>query len=571
MSIKVGQIGCGKFGNKILSKLKQIKYVEVVKVIRSQDKWWELEDVNWVIVATPNEFHYEQSKYYLEKSINVFCEKPAAFSSKAVKELYSIAEKNRCQFYVDDVLSYENIEATNHFIYKKWGRAFSNIIDRIAYHHFYLIYDKIKTEKYTLRISLNETLNKIFTLTFGSDEFTFEYDFDWYKKKTHNINSTSNSDALQDMLTAVLYNTADFKLNKKQTLFATKLSEEIKPKLYGNVAVVGAGIYGITSAIKLSNKGYEVDLFESKGDILAATSGINQYRIHRGYHYPRSKDTILSCRDNESSFVSNFKKAVVDKAEHFYSIASEDSFTAPRDYLHVLDECNLEWEIVDPLPNCDLTVKVNENLYCPETLKSICLDRIKGCGINLFLHRKIKDKKELLSYNYKIISTYSSLNDFDDTKKDYQFELCEKPLFKLPQQYSNKSIVVMDGPFMCFDPYSNTEYHVGGNVVHAIHTSNIGTEPIIPPAYKDYINKGIITNPKYTNVSSFIESAKKFFPDIEKAEHIGSMYTIRTVLPNKDKTDERPTIVRFEKDTAILFSGKVVNCIEAADKIALSI
>jgi len=49
------------------------------------------------------------------------------------------------------------------------------------------------------------------------------------------------------------------------------------------------------------------------------------------------------------------------------------------------------------------------------------------------------------------------------------------------------------------------------------------------------------------------------------------MYTIRTVLPNKDKTDERPTIVRFEKDTAILFSGKVVNCIEAADKIALNI
>jgi len=571
MGIKVGQIGCGSFGYKILTKINNIKFIESVTVLTSEDKWWELEDVNWVIVATPNEFHYEQSKYYLEKGINVFCEKPAAFSLKAVKELYDIAEKNECKFYVDDVLSYENIEPTNHFVYKKWGRAFSNIIDRIAYHHFYLIYNQIKTEKYTLSINVNETLNKIFTLTFGSDEFKFEYDFDWYKKKSHNIVSTSNSDALQDMLTAVLYHTADFELNKKQTLFATKLSEELKSKLYGNVAIVGAGIYGITSAIKLANKGYEVDLFESKDDILSATSGINQYRIHRGYHYPRSKKTIISCRDNESSFVSNFKRAVVDKADHFYSIAKEDSFTTPRDYLHILDECNLEWEIVDTFPNCELTVKVNENLYCPETLKEICLDRIKGCGVNLFLNKKIQDVKKLSSYNYKVISTYSSLNDFDDDKKDYQFELCEKPLFKLPEEYVNKSIVIMDGPFMCFDPYSNTDYHVGGNVVHAIHTSNIGTKPIIPPAYKEYINKGIIKNPKYSNVSSFIESAKKFFPDIEKAEHIGSMYTIRTVLPNKDKTDERPTIVRFEKDTAILFSGKVVNCIEAADKIALNI
>ena len=125
----------------------------------------------------------------------------------------------------------------------------------------------------------------------------------------------------------------------------------------------------------------------------------------------------------------------------------------------------------------------------------------------------------------------------------------------------------MDGPFMCFDPYSTTKFHVGGNVVHAIHNRNVGSKPEVPPTYKELLNKGIIKNPKYTNVPRFIESAKKFFPDIEEAEHVGSMFTVRTVLPNKDATDERPTVVRFDGNIIYLFSGKVGNCIEAAKEI----
>ena len=46
------------------------------------------------------------------------------------------------------------------------------------------------------------------------------------------------------------------------------------------------------------------------------------------------------------------------------------------------------------------------------------------------------------------------------------------------------------------------------------------------------------------------------------------MYTIRTVLPNKDNTDERPTIVKqYNNNNFILFSGKIGNCVEASDTI----
>jgi hypothetical protein len=77
----------------------------------------------------------------------------------------------------------------------------------------------------------------------------------------------------------------------------------------------------------------------------------------------------------------------------------------------------------------------------------------------------------------------------------------------------------------------------------------------------------VVKDPKYTNIDRFIESAKKFFPEIEESEYIGSMYTIRTVLPYKDETDERPTIVIKQNDDYILFSSKVGNCVSAASNV----
>ena len=564
--IKIGQIGKGSFGKKILSKLNNIKNVSVNWVCGSQDKWWKQEKVDWVIIASPNEFHYEQAKYFLKNNINVFCEKPGTLCSKSLKELIQISKDNNLYFYIDDVLIYEEPTPQNKFIYKKWGGLSANIIDRMAYHHFYLIFDKVKNTTFKPTILKNKINHKIFELTFNTEKYKFEYNFSWHKPKVHNIKPQYNGDALEKMLTHVLYKIADFNLNLQRSLFATIISEQVKKELYGKCAVVGAGIYGITAATKLKTKGFEVDLFEAEDDILKAASGINQYRIHRGYHYPRSLDTIKSCKDNEQSFIKYYNQSILDRnSKHYYSIATKDSLTTAEQYLTVLDKAGLEWKIADTLPNCDLTIETKETFYNPTKLKEICYNRITGNGINLKVNTRVKEK--LTGYKYNIHATYSALNSLTDKKQDYQFELCEKPLFKLPSQYKNKSLVIMDGPFMCFDPYEDTDYHLGGNVVHAIHVRNIGKKPEIPPPYKRYINKGIIKKPKYTNISRFIESAKKFFPEIEQAKHLGSMYTIRTVLPYKEDTDERPTIVNKQDNNIVLFSGKIGNCVEASNRI----
>ena len=121
---------------------------------------------------------------------------------------------------------------------------------------------------------------------------------------------------------------------------------------------------------------------------------------------------------------------------------------------------------------------------------------------------------------------------------------------------------------MCLDPYMGGT-HVLGNVVHAIHETNIGTEPIVSDELKPYLNKGIVRNPNITNIDKFIESGVKYFGDeFKDLEHIGSMYTIRTVLSNKEKDDARPTLVEKVKDNVYtLFSGKIDTCVNAANQL----
>lgn len=53
-------------------------------------------DIDWVILATPIDTHYQLAKKFLSKGINVFCEKPLTKNKDEVMELMKIAEENKC-------------------------------------------------------------------------------------------------------------------------------------------------------------------------------------------------------------------------------------------------------------------------------------------------------------------------------------------------------------------------------------------------------------------------------------------------------------------------------------------
>lgn len=62
-----------------------------IKFYKSDDEFND-EDYNTVLICTPTVFHYSLSKKYLNKSKNVFCEKPMSITSKEGNELLLLAK-----------------------------------------------------------------------------------------------------------------------------------------------------------------------------------------------------------------------------------------------------------------------------------------------------------------------------------------------------------------------------------------------------------------------------------------------------------------------------------------------
>jgi glycine/D-amino acid oxidase-like deaminating enzyme len=124
------------------------------------------------------------------------------------------------------------------------------------------------------------------------------------------------------------------------------------------IAVAGAGIYGATAAIRLAEQGHTVHLFDPLG-ILRAASAINQYRVHSGYHYPRSSETISEILEARAEFIDTFAPAIARNSRHYYAIPREGSLTRPDAYEKVMAEHGLslrpsrpEWMNFDFIGKC---------------------------------------------------------------------------------------------------------------------------------------------------------------------------------------------------------------------------
>ena len=344
------------------------------------------------------------------------------------------------------------------------------------------------------------------------------------------------------------------------------------------IAIIGGGIFGISCAIKLAPEN-QVTIFEKNNDILKSASDTHQCRIHRGYHYPRSDKTAQELLSSESSFVNEFSDAVMKTTENFYCVSKDDSLVNADEYIDFCNRNSLEFEksnleIVNE-NSIQLCVKVRENLYDYEKLKKKCWYKLKNLGVTVNLNNQVSD--EIFDkFDFVVICTYANINSllakFPEKQRDFQFEICEKIFVELPDEFKNKSVLIMDGPFMSIDPVGEKGIFIIGDVVNTVHERCVGKVPKFDPKFLTLLDKGIIKNPIITNKELFLKSASNFFPDVYKAKYFGSSFTIKTVLPNVDSSDERPTIIEKINDKIItVFSGKIPTCVDTANQVNLLI
>ena len=61
-----------------------------------------------------------------------------------------------------------------------------------------------------------------------------------------------------------------------------------------SICILGGGFYGcyIAKKIKENFKNVRIEIFEKNDEIISEAGQNNQYRLHLGFHYPRSIQTI---------------------------------------------------------------------------------------------------------------------------------------------------------------------------------------------------------------------------------------------------------------------------------------
>lgn len=330
------------------------------------------------------------------------------------------------------------------------------------------------------------------------------------------------------------------------------------------VAIAGAGIYGATTAIRLAEQGHEVHLFDPLG-VLNAASAINQFRIHSGYHYPRSPETIRETMEARQEFMDTYEPAIVRTSKHYYAIPFEGSQTPPDLFERVMAEhrisarpCRPEWMNFDFIDRC---YEVDEQIYDPEILREELTKKIEALRIRRHHHEFRQDMRG--DYDFVVWAVYG-LGPSRGLFKSVKFQVAEKILIQLPKQLQHVSLVVIDGPFTAFDPYGNSERSLWGSAKNTNHWTTTDPNEPIPEQYRSLLNGPTFEPISWTRFEAMRQDAMLAVPASAEAKYLGSRFTIR-VVENNPIQDRRTLYVQETAPGEIhIFSGKVVGAVKAA-------
>jgi hypothetical protein len=368
----------------------------------------------------------------------------------------------------------------------------------------------------------------------------------------------------------------------------------IKPLQNQKVAVIGAGFFGISAALKLAEKGCRITVYDKEREGIRGASYINQNRMHMGYHYPRSAPTARSSYIYQKAFCKMYKEAVVGNFDHYYCIAKHNSKVTKQEFIEFCDQQGLPHikefpkSISLSKDEIDLSIKVPENIYDANLLRNVlagllnreeCIKQSYSTEVTGI--RKLDKGYEIISksgglvhknqYDIIINATYSDINKIvkmAGLKTDeYQYELCEVPIVKVPW-VNRTGCGIMDGPFFGILPFGFSEEYMLYDVDHSVLERHCGMLPEFKHDISHY-DQEEMRRPRFHR---YIEKAKKYIAEMADVTYLYSIYITRVVLLNKDHDDARPTEVICHGDGFYsIFAGKICNAIPAADRVATEV
>ncbi len=356
--------------------------------------------------------------------------------------------------------------------------------------------------------------------------------------------------------------------------------------------IIGAGLYGLYSALFCCKRGQKVIVLECDPTPFRRATYINQARVHQGYHYPRSISTAMKSASYFERFNKDYAFCINKEFDQIYATSSEYSWSNGRQFKKFCQAASIPCEELHPenyfkTGMCDGVFKTREYTYDAMILKEYLLNELSKfpnaieikCGISIRSIDKDSDSYVIhtsdgtsYSSGFVLNATYAGTNQVLDMvgyeKFKIKYELCEIILCNVNDKLKNVGFTVMDGPFFSIMPFGKTGYHSLTSVTFTPHTTSYDEVPTFTCQEKsdgfcsklhlgncnDCPAKPITAFPYMANL------ARKYLLDNYLFEYKKSLFSMKPILMSSEIDDSRPTVIRKYSENptfAGVLSGKI--------------
>jgi glycine/D-amino acid oxidase-like deaminating enzyme len=359
-----------------------------------------------------------------------------------------------------------------------------------------------------------------------------------------------------------------------------------------DAVIVGGGFFGTSLAAHLAASGSSVVLLEEGAGLLGRASYANQARIHNGYHYPRSLLTALRSRVNYPTFRRDYAACVRENFTHYYAVPAKFSKVTARQFQRFMERIGAPIrraddrvrKLFDPVLIEDVFV-VEECAFDAAALKDIALRQLAESGVTTHLETEVVriirrpanlevvarqtdgeftvETPLLLNCTYSRINTILARADLRPLKLKH--EIAEMALVRIPEEISGLAFTVMCGPFFSLMPFPPRNLHT---LSHVRYTPNCSWQegPGLPVGDPYAI---FAAHPKRSKFEHMRRDSARHLPALTKLEQEGSLWEVKTVLPQSEADDSRPILFRQADDDPRIWSimgGKIDNVYDAIER-----
>ncbi len=355
--------------------------------------------------------------------------------------------------------------------------------------------------------------------------------------------------------------------------------------------IIGAGLYGLYSALFCGRKGERILVLENDPTPFRRATYINQARVHQGYHYPRSISTAMKSAGYFERFNQDYQFCINHDFQKVYATSSQYSWSDGKQFQKFCRAANIPCEELHAEKffkdgMCDGAFLTREYTYDAMILKDYFLDKISECrnveiryGVKIlsieenqdFYLLRVEDGNEYQT-EFLLNAAYAATNQILDMvgyeKFGIKYELCEIILCDVSDRLREYGFTVMDGPFFSIMPFGKTGFHSLTSVTFTPHTTSYEGLPEFScqkesGGYCTKKNLGNCNDCPAKPVTAYpymANLAKKYLREEFSFEYRDSLFSMKPILMSSEIDDSRPTVIRIynKKPTFVgVLSGKI--------------